>query len=445
MITSNKRYALIIVLACLLLYICTIGLNVTSLSVYFPYIKADYGLSNTQVSLINTIRNASAAFFMPLMRLYYKRFSLRIGMTLSLLILAVSFLLLSVAHGLAMMYIAAVSMGLSFASGTNLPITLLLHNWFTDHISVAFGIITAGSGLASFVASPIIADFIHRSGLAGTFRREALFIVFCAVVFCAAVRVNPKEAAASVQSRVASVRGKGISDPARSRVALVRKKGRSEPVRSRVAPVRKKDAEEVGPNRSRIPGIRMSDNLLIFGMASFLVGTFSSICITSYTIHFTIAGYGAIAVAAFMSIYGLSLIPSKITYGILADKFSAGKINIIYFGLFLIGIVCVLLQGKLILFLPLLYFSAACIGLGNGITTAGMAVWANDLSAVEKLERNVRVSQTFFSVGLIAGSTITGILADITGDYTVSFVSVIIMNIMAYLFITYLYKRGTVD
>ena len=186
---------------------------------------------------------------MPLMRIYYKRFSLRIGMTLSLLIAAASFIQLYWARGPILMYIAATTMGLSFASGTTLSITLLLHNWFTSHISIAFGLITAGSGLASLIGSPLIVGSIHKAGLSLTFMFEGFFIIICVAVFFIVARERPKGAAA------------------------VQKESNSE---------NQPNCGKTRIKRDKTYKKNLSRNLIIFVMASFLVGTFSSICITSY-------------------------------------------------------------------------------------------------------------------------------------------------------------------
>jgi hypothetical protein len=76
----KAHYSWIIYLGCLLLHSCACGLIASTFSVYLPYIKTEFGFSDTQTSLINTVRFLSSMLSMLTAEWYYKKMFLRFGM-----------------------------------------------------------------------------------------------------------------------------------------------------------------------------------------------------------------------------------------------------------------------------------------------------------------------------------------------------------------------------
>ena len=79
-------------IGCAMILFCTSGLAVNAFTVYQPYILQYNGFTNTQSSDLIMLRSLFSFFAMFLTGRYYKIFSYRIGLFLSGLLAAVSFL-----------------------------------------------------------------------------------------------------------------------------------------------------------------------------------------------------------------------------------------------------------------------------------------------------------------------------------------------------------------
>ena len=79
----RPRYNWMICIGCSLLIFVTMGLVSSGFSVYFPFLARTYGLSNTQVSLLTTVRCAASFFSMLIVGPFYKWTGLRRGVTIA--------------------------------------------------------------------------------------------------------------------------------------------------------------------------------------------------------------------------------------------------------------------------------------------------------------------------------------------------------------------------
>lgn len=87
-------------LGCTMMMLVCSGLGVNAFSVSQPYILAQNGFTNTQTSMIVTVRSVMYLLSMFALRFYYKKLGYRLGMALSVLLSAASFALFAVAKPL---------------------------------------------------------------------------------------------------------------------------------------------------------------------------------------------------------------------------------------------------------------------------------------------------------------------------------------------------------
>ena len=96
--TKLHRAWLVCAGATLWMFIST-GMVVNSLTVYLPYILSEYGLTNAQGSLINTIRCLASLGSMFFVERYYKALGLRWGPILAMAACGLSSVLYGVLPG----------------------------------------------------------------------------------------------------------------------------------------------------------------------------------------------------------------------------------------------------------------------------------------------------------------------------------------------------------
>ena len=153
--TKLHRAWLVCAGATLLMFIST-GMVVNSLTVYLPYILSEYGLTNAQGSLINTIRCLASLGSMFFVERYYKALGLRWGTILAMAACVLSYVLYGLARSFPGFCLGAVVGGIGCSLGGIVAATIAIDTWFSGSRGTAMGICTAGSGLAMVVLPPVL-------------------------------------------------------------------------------------------------------------------------------------------------------------------------------------------------------------------------------------------------------------------------------------------------
>lgn len=373
---KNRRAAIAVTAGCTLMLLVTGGVVMNVYSAAQPYILVQNGFSNTQTSLIITIRSAFYLASMAVIGGFYKKLGYRAGCAASTLLAAVSFVMFAAAGSLAAYYAAGAAAGLSCGLGSMVPASILIHRWFRSHRGLALGICAAGTGLATVALSPLLTKLIETQGLKAGFLWTAGFCALSAAAALLLIRNNPEEAG--------------------------------------LAPVGRGTAES--PQEKALHGIRMSrarQALLVTAVA--LV---SGICSTGFahvmTLYVT-AGMDAMRAASALSVCGLALMLGKCVCGELCDRMGTYRANRIVFGILIGGCaLCTLAPGKNVWGM---YAAAACLGFGVSLNTVGVTIWASDLSTHETYDRTLRLFESAYGAGCLAMSFVPGVVADATGSY----------------------------
>ncbi|HOS69460.1 MAG TPA: MFS transporter [Bacillota bacterium] len=398
------HYGWIISLGCLLLHSCACGLAASTFSVYLPYIKIKYDFSDTQTSLINTVRFLSSMLSMLTAEWYYKKVSLRLGMTISCLILASSFMLLSQANSGLVCYLAVVVMGVAYSYGTMIPISFILRNWFQDRFGTAIGIATCGSGIITVIAPPIITKLVESYGLHKAFAVEAGYITICAVILYLILRDFPYEL--------------GL-DPYRKA---------------------NKEAEQQKKLRTADRKLMKRESMQMT-IGVFLLGCVVSVYLNPLAIHFRTAGYSSLQAASAISFYGMVLIAGKILFGIASDRFGTYRVN--YFFLISWILACFTTARVTVGSIPLLYTATFLGGIGTALATVGITVWSGELSSADTYVRNMQHYQFMSALGQLIWSPTPGIIADVTGSYSFSYILSGFIVILALIFVQMTYRKSS--
>lgn len=162
---KNLRRALLSCAGCTLMLFVTCGLAFNVFSAAQPYVLAQNGFTNTQTSLITTIRSAAYLLGTFAIGRYYRRLGYRTGCALAAMLACVSFLLFAAAKSLAAYYFAGAVAGVSYALGSMVPASILMRRWFRAHSGLAIGICSAGTGLATVVFSPLFTAIAEAGGV----------------------------------------------------------------------------------------------------------------------------------------------------------------------------------------------------------------------------------------------------------------------------------------
>ena len=401
-----------VVAACCMLMMCSTALVSTGMGTNLNAMRQHLGFTNTQTSLVLTIRSITA-FFAALLAGYYYRIGLKKGMVLAMAFGAMAFAMFILAgSNVYIVYIGAVLSGICYSYGMMMPISMILKQWFNQSRGTALAIASAGTGLMSLVFAPLVQSTIDNHGIKAAFILQACFMIFVGILLAVFVVEKPED------KGLEPVGGK---DWKPQTVAKTGKSG--------------KEAAAAEPREAvELPFFWIA--AVIF--AAFLVGTGTSPASANFTNNLVTAGLNAMDVAKAISVYGAVIIVAKLVYGMCIDKLGTFKTTLVFGTIVSIGtfILCV------INFFPsnlLMYIGMIVIGIGCPVQTLGYPNWIVDLDS-RHYNKSLVKCQTGYQLGAVIGSFFPGIIADATGAYAGAYFIFFVVNALAIVIVFFAYR-----
>lgn len=370
----KESYRWVICGAATLMIFCAVGIGCSAFAFHLPYVRSVNGFSNTQTSMLLTIQSFSSITVSLLIDRYYRRFSLRAGITFSMVLFLAAYLTYSAATTYFIFCIGAVLSGISSCLAGSTAATFLINTWFKDHRAFALGIATAGTGLSSVIVPPILVPIIEGRSLSAAFRVEAAFILAATVFLFFVIRKGPYTMSGTA------------------------------------APAAHVPAESTEKPRTLF---RFTGHRLVM----FMVGIF----ICGFLVHGTTAALSLILQenfsgtqrASLVSIFGLSVMAGKIFFGRLADRFGVYRTNYLFFAFLGAGLalVCVARQ------FPLGVAAVLFLGLGSPFVSVSIASFVGDLSHREHFPTALKYCSLNMAIARMIFTTVAGTSADLFGSY----------------------------
>ena len=376
-VLSPYRYV-ICFCSCLLIFM-SVGLLSNAFPIYFPFIMKEHQFSNTQLSLLTTMRSVTALICMFFTDRYYARLNLKSGILLALSCGIISFVIYGTTDSPLLYDIAAAISGICYGLGGVIPASLLIHRWFSEHAASAMGLAASGTGIASILGPVLITRMVQSIGLSKTFLTEACLI------------------AAGTLFLLLTVRNEAPAFPEHSDTT--------------------------------------SDSTLISA------GVIGLTSYSSLSMLFTTTGHSIEEVSSVLALLGGMLILGKCAFGLVSDRFGSSNALICYGLLLLSGqTLCCFsaVAGPLLLRLTLVFF-----GLGAAIPGVSIPILTADLCSPADYAKTLKNYQITYTLGGLLTSTLPGILADLTGSYLTSHVLFVFCAAGILLFLVPVHKRYT--
>jgi len=399
---KKPHYAWAICFACLLLYICNLGLCSNIFTVYLPFIEST-GISHGAGSAILSVRaifSFATTFFIDAL---YRRISLRKGIFIVSLLGAFAPLIMSIGGSAWIYYLGAAVAGIAYGAGCVYPSAILINKWFGTSTGLALGICSAGSGICSMLFSPIVSNLAVHFSLRSAFLFQAATMALCAIIVFVIIRDKPEEI--------------GISPYiGRAKVEKTRK-------------------ESVKPELSvSMLGWLAFMMLLNGGTGVAFSGHLSVLTVT--------CGYTQNIAATCVSLFGLALIIGKLCAGYIADHIGACKCGALLICTFIVGCLFTFgMNGQSVFWC---YALAVFLGFGAAVYNVCPALWAADLSSSNSYRKTLKWLQLFYNLGGIVFPTIPGMIADRTGEYKSSYITFAVMMLISLLILIRSYHRQRV-
>lgn len=374
----KPHYAWAVCLGCTLMLLVSGGLSVNAFSVTQPYILKQGGFTNTQTSMITTVRAVTYLLCMFLSPRFFRRTGYRLGTAIATALSGAAFLIFAFARTLPVYYATGAVAGLSYGLGSMIPATILMNHWFHRQRGLAIGLCSAGTGLGMVLLSPVLTLLCERFGLKVCFLAEAVFSLLCAALVFLLVRESPERC---------GLRPCGEGE--------LEEKRRARPVQ----PV-----PELRPLR-----------WMMLCLAAVLLGAIASPGPSHLMILYTTAGIPETSAAMAVSLFGLALMLGKCVYGAACDRFGGWRTDWLFGAALCAGLALCTLAGSRSI--PLMLLAAALYGFGVALSTVGLAIWAGDFGGEARADTLVQRFQLCYGIGGLALSTMPGMFADWTGSY----------------------------
>lgn len=386
--------------ACSLMMLFFGGLSSNGFAVYQPYFISVCGFTNAQASLILTVRNLSSFLAMLFAGVFYRRLSLRNGITLAGACGGAGLLLFALARGSFFMNcLAGFIMGVCFGAGATIPMSLLAEATFTEGRKRVLGVAAAMTGLSTLGIPSLITAVIEARGLAAAFTGEgALYLVISAAVW-----LLLKDAPAS---------GTAGSEPAPEQ----------------------KQARALRPlGKKQIP---------LMACIAVCCGAVGFAGCTHLTVLCTGEGVSAQGAALAVSVFGITLTVSKALYGFAAERFGTQRCNLLYGAILTAGLLLMRFVGR---GAGWMFLAMGVYAFGLASATVGLTVWASDLAPAGQHAKTARLFQLGYMGGSLLFTYMPGLLADLTGSYVPAFDVFALMTVLFTAGIAGIYRRNRIQ
>lgn len=398
-------------LSTVMVFVC-VGLVSNAFSICLPFIIKVHGFSNTQISLLATMKSVTSLLAMFSADRYYGRLGLKKGIALAMLSASLSFFIYGISSTPLLYCAASALSGISYAMGGMIPASLLIRQWFPLKPAAALGIAASGSGIGSVLGPVTLLFLIENFGLSSAFLAQALAVAAVTLPIVALIRENTPEHT--------GIETASVEDFPETEVSS-------------------------GSSRDCIHGGTLLHNRLSrreqlrILCGSFLIGVLGLTGFNYLSLLYTSAGHSAATVSFFLSLMDILLIAGKCSFGWIADRAGSFRTAALFCLFLCIGqlLCCFAPQsGRLLFGITFLF-----LGMGLALASVGLSIMASDFCQVGNYATVLKNYQLSYALGGLVSSAVPGMLADRTGSYLPSYILFFILSIALFLFIIPVYRR----
>ncbi len=170
------------------------GIAWNCVSLFIKPVCADLGFSRSAMSMNSTITSVVGMAVSLSWGYILKHFSLKKLMRMAAFTLPLGYVGYSFCTEIWMFYICSLLVGLSLCLVMNLPLSMIISNWFEEKRGTALGIAFMGSGLGGMLFIPVVSAVIENYGWRFAYRASAAAMLISAVVaIFVLLKMRPEE------------------------------------------------------------------------------------------------------------------------------------------------------------------------------------------------------------------------------------------------------------
>lgn len=376
------------------------GATFQGLGIFFVALEREFGWSRTLLSGAFTLSRAEGAFLGPLEGYLTDRLGSRRMVLIGMAVLGIGFLLLGFVKSPVAFYVAFLIMFTGAGLGGWLPLMTAINHWFVRHRSKAMATGMTGFNVGGLLV-PVLAWAIIRFGWQATAIGLAVAAWAIAIPIALVVRGRPEEYGLHPDGDLVDASG--------AEQALAQ--GASEA----------KDADFTLLEAMRTRAfwlITISHSLAVAAFATIAVHIVPAL--TDMGLSLTIAG---LVVAT----YTFTGVVFQLVGGVLGDRFPKPPAIAIFVTIQAAGMVVAATMNTL----PMVFLFAALFGAGFGGRTPLLTAIRGDYFGRKNFAVIMGSSQLVINLATMAAPLLAGYFYDVKGSYTLPFLGLAVLNLMA--------------
>ncbi|NMS91217.1 MFS transporter [Clostridioides difficile] len=383
----------LVVFAGLILMISVYGIVNNCASLFIKPVTEDLGFSRSEFSLYYTVIALSTMVIALFMGKLAKKFKLKNIMLVGCVLAGIGYIGYSYANSIYVFYLMSIFSGLGLGMTTLTPLSIIISNWFVEKRGLALGLTFMGSGVGGMIFNPM-ANYIILN-----YSWRQSYLVLGIIILVTTIPI-----VLIFMSEKPSDKGLlpyGYSD----------------------------SSENVLDNSAK--GIMLGDAvktkifwIMVVGLILItIIAMGVQMHIASYL---TDIGYSPTFAASVISINMGVVILGKILLGYVFDKVGCEK-GVIFVGLqVFLGVLALLFASKY----PAIIVFIICWGIGNCMGTIVPALITSEIFGKRDYSTIVGVVNAVVLLGAALGSAVTGKLYDMSGGYTLAWMTYLVLTVI---------------
>ena len=365
-------------------------------SLFLVPVTSELGMSRTTFSIVLSVGGLGIALASPFMGKLLMKGNMKFIMSVCIILAGCGFMLYSFAQSPVHFAIIAFCVGVSVAGFSNIPISIMLTNWFYEKKGLAMGLAFAGSGIGTAALSPILTTLISTYGWRTTYVIAGVLII---VISLPLILLFTKKSPAD----------KGT-------IALGANRMEETQVNTPPSGVTLAEAKKSGMFW-----------LFIFGVVCFaLVAGGVQMHIPAYLIDI---GHPALFAGTIFGLLSLSNTVGKLILGAIFDKFKT-KGGVLFVGVCMTIAMLSLLMANTKSFA---FIFAIAYGFSIVISSIGPPFMTDDLFGKKDFGAIFGFVQVFFVATSSLGVIVSGLIYDLTQSYKVAWIIFLVLFIISML------------
>ena len=377
-------------------------------NIYQSPIVTQYGITNSQFAISNSLVLGVGVFLSPLVSKRLSGDNFKRNYIIGLIIYALAYVGYGLTTDRFVFYFLSLFVGFGSLSTTIIPASILISNWFVEKRGLALSLAFSGLGIGGIVFSQLVTFLIN------TFNYQVAYVIYGSLMLIIGlpiilflIKVKPEDMGLTPYGKEDSVN---------------------------VESDRTIDTKEVKPTSS---GSILSTHFILLLVGAMLIGIVNNSGFGQFP-PVLANMHGDATAAAIISVYSGIGIIGKIALGHIHDRYGAIKSTIYATSLLALTYFAMLFSEQLVI----AYVMAILFGLGNAIGTVLPPLITSEIYSDKNYSLVYGYVNSGVQLGMTIGSLYAAGVADFTGSYNYSWMSIIVFSILIGVLWVTAYKKA---